>query len=255
MFNHISSTSNDTKLNEFINSKQSPQKLDDISRETLNPKFYKDDSDEDTLIIPDFYKEEYKDQIYSNVCNFAEIPNQRRSSESEIHLEMEEKKYTDDVIGAAKNLIFSDLSLGSWSNKDVSISSHSEFVKYDTNKRSDKSNIILEKEFGADKSPILSPAHSNFIKHQDEQENLSEHSSQDSVLYSPMNLTKYKLPVDEAEELMNSKVLYESKIIQNKRVLYKPQKRQSERSELENQTPEILKNGLGKHILSNLFRQ
>ena len=160
MFNQNPSISND-KFNAFINDRQSPQRLEDISRETLNPTVhYKDEEKDDTLIIPDFYKENYKDQIYSNVCNYAEVPNQRRSSESEIYLELEEKKYTEDVLGAAKNLIFSDLSLGSWSNKDASISSHSEFVKYDTNKRSDKSAVMLEKEFGADKSPILSPNHS-----------------------------------------------------------------------------------------------
>ena len=57
-----------------------------------------------------------------------------------------------------------------------------------------------------------------------------------------MNLTKYKLPADEAEELKNSKILYESRIIQNKRVLFKTQ---NDSPTLDNETPEILKDKSG----------
>lgn len=254
MFNHVLTITTDSKVNDFLEERQSPQNLLNLSEETLNPRnFYIDKENDTTLIIPDFSKENYRDQIFSNVCNFAELPEERRGSTSVLQLETEENKYTEDVLGAAKNLIFSDMSLVSWSNKDASISSHSEFVKYDTNK-SDKSKINLEKEFGMDKSPILSvDTKSIFMK--DEEEDLdSEYSSQDSVLYSPMNLTRYVLPTDETQELKNSKILYESRIIKDQRVLYKPQENKEDSPNLKNETPEILKKKFGKVIYSLKYR-
>lgn len=248
MFNYVPTVTTDSKINDYFNSKQSPQNLSNLSKETLNPrKIYTDKENDTTLIIPDFSKENYKDQIFSNVWNFAELPQERRGSASVLQLEAEENKYTEDVLGIAKNLIFSDLSLVSWSNKDASISSHSEFVKYDTNK-SEKSQIKLEKEFGIDKSPILKVDTKNIFLQDGEEDVVSECSSQDSVLYSPMNLTRYVLPTDETQELRNSKILYDKKIIQDQKAFDNPQKENLNSLELENETPEIIKKKSGKNL-------
>lgn len=73
MFTHVTSSSGDSRLNDILNLKHSPLKQspllkDDVSHETLNPNNFYDDQDQnDTLIIPDFDTDDYKDQIYTNV--------------------------------------------------------------------------------------------------------------------------------------------------------------------------------------------
>ncbi|CAI2380537.1 unnamed protein product [Moneuplotes crassus] len=250
MFNHVPTITNDSKVLDLTGRQSFPKEVD-VSKETLNPRnFYEDkDPNNDTLIIPDFTKENYKDQVFFNICNFAELPDQKISDQSRIRMDKEKQEYAEDVLGAAKNLIFSDLSLFSASNREGSISLHSEFMKYDTNKPSDKSKVNLEKEFGDDKSPILSfDSKSNFVVDEDQ---FSQSSSQDSVLYSPMNLSNYQLPADETEELRNSKILYESRIIKDKRVLYKPKRDMEKSPVLINQTPEILKKKSGQNFINN----
>lgn len=170
---------------------------------------------------------------------------QRRSSDSAIQLELKEKEYTEDVLGAAKKMLFSDLSLASWSNKDASISSHSEFIKYDANKQNDLFPFTPEKEMYG-KSPIINFDLNKVFKPNAIQKELSEELSQNSILYSPMSLKHYQLPVDEAEEMKNSQILYESRIIGNKRIVYKPRENRYSDQFYEENTPEPIRKNQGK---------
>jgi hypothetical protein len=252
MFTNVTSSSGDSRLNEIFNHKHSPFRQSQIlplefSHETLNPNnFYQDQND--TLIIPDFDTDDLKDQIYTNVCNFAELIEQRRSSDSAIELDLREKQYTEDVLGAAKKMLFSDLSLASWSNIDANISDHSELAKYDTNKRDGYCKYTPEKEmFG--KSPIINLDVNKVFKPDAFNQEYTEESSQDSILYSPMNLKHYQLPVDEAEEMKNSKILYESRIIENRRIVFKPKDENNNDQFETNDTPEPIRHKRGKFMV------
>ena len=120
MFSHLTSDSELTRLGNNLHQQISDEDSDNFT-------IGKDDEENDSIIIPDF-SQDYSRSNVSNVVKYIEIPLPRRSSESVIALEKEEQNYTEDIYGTAKQLIFADLSLASWSNKDQSISSHSEFA-------------------------------------------------------------------------------------------------------------------------------
>jgi hypothetical protein len=151
------------------------------------------DKDSESIIIPNFSNDSGRYDV-SNVIQYVEIPIQRRSSESQIQLEHEEEKYTEDVYGAAKQLIFADLSLANWSNKENSISSHSEFVVYDSNDKRDRRDdqeildFSLNKETLIEGSPLLEFDSNNIFKPKIDENEFSDQLSQDSILYSPIDL-------------------------------------------------------------------
>lgn len=249
MFNYVISDSGESNNADAFIRALHKRECVDISRDTLNPRNFNEVSDyllkDDTLIIPNFSNGDIKDKIFSNVCNFAALPEHRRSSESQIELNNEEHQYTEDVLGVAKNLIFSDLSLASWSNKDVSISSRSELIGYATNENKEKEEPVFtpEKEAGIGKSPILNFDTRNIFKPTVDDKEFSEQLSQDSILFSPMNLKHYQLPIDEVEEMKNSKILYESKIYskvnsgKDKGIVNLKTKQQTEEQDDEESTP------------------
>ena len=214
MFNGISSDEQDTRNVEemFANSNQKVRC--DVNRDTLNPKnFHNSFSDEEcnTLIIPRSSNENVKDTIFKNVCNNAELVISRRNSKCQEFKQKEEEKYTEDVLGWAKKLLFSDLSLASWSNKDISVSMHSNIIDYQVNNKENtnpnqniKNNEETPKKLKFDDENIFNP------KVDDEE--FSQELSQNSILFSPMNLKHYQLPLDEVDEFKKSKI-YDSKYI------------------------------------------
>lgn len=260
MFNYVVSDSGESNNADAFIRALHKKRCVDLSRDTLNPRNFNDLSDDllkdDTLIIPSFSNENVKDRIFSNVWKFAALPEHRRSSESQIELNKEEQQYTEDVLGVAKNLIFSDLSLASWSNKDASISSRSELIGYATNENREKEEPVFtpEKESGIGKSPILNFDTRKIFKPTVDEKEFSEQLSQDSILFSPMNLKHYQLPIDEVEEMKNSKILYESKIYskanpdETKNIVNVKNKKLNEEEENEERTPKDFRKYKGNQL-------
>ena len=125
-------------------------------------------------------------------------------------IQKEEEKYTDDVLGCAKKLIFSDLSLASWSNKDISVSMHSNIIDYQTNQ---KENIHPNSSFeGIEMTPQKMKFDEEVFHTKIDEDEFSKELSQNSIIFSPMNLKHYQLPLDEVDEFKKSKI-YDSKYI------------------------------------------
>lgn len=108
----------------------------------------------------------------------------------------------DDITGLAKQLLFSDLSLASWSNKE----------------NNDPSPVMTPKKSSMNESPLLKLDNYNILKQADDDYDLYSESSQDSVLFSPMNLKDFQLPVEEVKPMKKAKV-FEKQSVQTKKDL------------------------------------
>lgn len=111
---------------------------------------------------------------------------------------MKKNNYTDDVIGCAKQLIFSDLSLISISNKDASVSLHSNMIDYFNNpKHTPDPTSIKDSDIKIAESSLLNFDTRNIFRPTIDSKEISQENSQDSIIFSPMNLKHFQKTVED----------------------------------------------------------